>query len=172
MPVFVVGFSTARNDIMEKIMKHNCKMFLTYHDMGDYYKVDNAILNTAPLYIINKNGLFIFTNDENLAQGNANGYGSDAISKKKIKKAMKGGAVYAQANLSKAVEELPREIFSGRENEMIDVIRGKSGIVELTSSKTTNKGMSFNLSYQFEGEYENSGTYILDLINSLYVISK
>jgi hypothetical protein len=172
MPVFVFGFSTDRHDIPEKIMKHLCKNMRQFHNMGEYYIVDNAVMNAAPLYIINKNGLFIYTNDEVLAKLYSDGYGKNAISKKQVKKGMKGGAVYARANLSKAIAELPKEIFNSRENEMIDVFRGKSGTLELSSSKSTKTGTSFNLSYQFEGEYDNSGTYILDLINSMYVISK
>jgi hypothetical protein len=172
MPVFVFGFSTDRHDIPEKIMKHLCKHMNTFHNMGDYYMVDDAVMNASPLYIINKNGLFIYTNDESLAKNNSDGYGKNAISKKQVKKGMKGGAVYLHADLSKAIAELPKEIFNGRENEMIDVFRGKSGSLELSSSKSTKSGTSFNLSYQFEGEYDNSGTYILDLINSMYVISK
>lgn len=172
MPIFVFGFSTARHDIPAKILSHLCRVYDTYHNMGSYYMVDNAILNSAPLYIINKNGLFIYTNDENLAKRNSDGYGSKMITSKQIKKGLKGGAVYAHADLSKAIEELPKEVFNSTENEMIDVLRGKSGSIELTSSKTTKEGTSFNLSYQFEGDFENSGTYILDLINSMYVISK
>ena len=60
MPIFVFGFSTDRHDIPEKIMEHLCKHMNTFHNMGDYYMVDDAILNASPLYIINKNGLFIF----------------------------------------------------------------------------------------------------------------
>lgn len=172
MPIFVYGFSTERHDIPNKILKHLCKNYESYHNMGDYWMIDNAMLNSAPLYIINKNGLFIYTNDENLAKKNSDGYGSEAISKKKVKKGLSGGAVYAHVDLTRAVEDIPKEIFNSRENEMIDVFRGRSGSIELTSSKTTSTGTSFNLSYKFEGEYENSGTYILDLINSLYVISK
>lgn len=172
MPIFVFGFSTERHDIGTKVLNHLCKVYDAYHDMGEYYLVDNAILNSAPLYIINKNGLFIYTNDENLAKNHSDGYGKNTVSKKQIKKGMKGGAVYAHADLSKAIEQLPKEIFNNRENEMIDFLRGKSGSIELTSSKTTVEKTSFNLSYQFEGDYESSGTYILDLINSMYVISK
>lgn len=172
MPIFVFGFSTERHDIPAKILAHLVRVYDNYHNMGDYWMVDDAVLGAAPLYIINKNGLFIYTNDEKLAKEYSDGYGSKAISKKQVKKGRKGGAVYAHADLTKTVEEIPKELFNSRENKMIDVLRGKSGSIELTSTKTTTEGTSFNLSYKFEGDYENSGTYILDLINSLYVISK
>ena len=59
-----------------------------------------------------------------------------------------------------------------RENQLIDVTRGKTGSLEFTSSGTSLNKTSFNLTYNFEGEYDSSGTYILDLINSMYVIAK
>ena len=88
------------------------------------------------------------------------------------KRAKKSGFVYASADLGRAVESLPAELFSDQENEMLDVLRGKSGTIELTSSETSSNKTTFSLVYNFIGEYDESGTYILDLINSLYVISK
>jgi hypothetical protein len=58
------------------------------------------------------------------------------------------------------------EQFTDRNSE------GKTGVMELTSSKTTIKNTTFDITYGFSGQYQNSGKYILDLINSIYVISK
>ncbi|MFN9114228.1 MAG: hypothetical protein ACK5XN_29525, partial [Bacteroidota bacterium] len=58
------------------------------------------------------------------------------------------------------------------QNEIIDAMRGKTGIMELTSSKTTAEKTNFKLVYNFSGQYENSGKYLLDLINSVYVITR
>ena len=63
-------------------------------------------------------------------------------------------------------------MFSEDENEMIDVIRGKSGTMEITTTSTDQNHTDFQLVYTFNGEGEGAGTYILDLINSFYVISK
>lgn len=172
MPVFTIGLTTDRPDLAEKILTHISKMTELCHKEGNYWVYDKAIFNSVPLYMINQNGLFIFTNDENLAKYNAKGYGSNAISKKKMKKAMKGGAVYAYADLSATLENLPKSMFDDRQNEVLDVVRGKTGKVELTSTKTTNDATGYNLVYTFDGQYDNSVVYILDLINSLYVISK
>lgn len=172
IPVFVLGYSTDRSDIPEKIMKRLDRLSNDISNKGDYWEIRNAVLNSAPAYIIIKNDLFIVTNDEDLAKNHADGFGKEAISKKQMKKAMKGGAVYGYADLGKAIENLPREFFDDRENEMLDVIRGKSGHVELTSTGADDNESSFNLVYNFEGSYDNSGTYILDLINSIYVFTR
>lgn len=172
MPVFTIGLTTDRPDLAEKILTHFTKMTDRCHKEGDYWVYERAIFNSVPLYMINQNGLFIFTNDENLAKFNSKGYGSNAISKKKMKNAIKGGAVYAYADLSATLENLPKSMFDERQNEVLDIMRGKTGKVEMTSTKTTNDNTNYKLVYTFEGQYDNSVNYILDLINSLYVISK
>ena len=118
-----------------------------------------------------KNDLFILTNDENLVKNHAEGYGTNALAKKDAKAAKKSGIIYGYADLGLAIESLPRELFSDSENEMIDVVRGKSGKVALTSTNTSDSSTSFNLTYDFDAQGD-SDKYILDLINSMYVISK
>jgi len=172
MPLFAIGFSTDRLDIAERFLKRLSKIEKEMHFEDHYWVVDNAVLDAAPLYIIMQNDLLIFTNDENLAKNHWDGYGADAIEKDLAKKARKSGFMYAFADLGKAIENVPRELFDDEENEMIDVIRGKTGQIQLTSSATSTEQTSFNLVYTFEGDYDSTGTYILDLINSLYVFSK
>lgn len=181
MPIFTYGFSTARPDIPEKILGYMTRIQkgISRYETNpsewikheDYWELTNGLFESVSIYIVNKNGMFIVTNDLNLAKNNSDGFGSEAISKKKMKKAKSGGMIYAYADLNKAIAELPRELFSDRENQMLDVFRGKSGSFEMTSTKSTNKGTSYELTYRFETT-EDTGTYILDLINSFYVISK
>ena len=178
LPIFTWGFTTKRHDIAEKIIRYMGKMASAnryskqqFINHGDYWEVTNGMLESVSMYIINKNGVVVVTNDENLAKNNSNGFGSNALSKSKVKKARKGGAIYGYADMNRAISELPPEIFSDRENELLDVFRGKSGNVELTSTKSQHNESTYEITYTFESQ-EDSGTYILDLINSLYVISK
>tara|TARA_Y100000385_G_scaffold69293_1_gene69410 strand:- start:6761 stop:8623 length:1863 start_codon:yes stop_codon:yes gene_type:complete len=172
MPVFVMGFTTKRGDVPEKVLNRLSKIYSKMTNMEDYWLLEDVLLGAAPMYFIIKNDLFIMTNDMDLATNHPNGYGSEAIGKREAKKARKSGALYGHVDAGKALQNLPRGIFSDYENEMIDVIRGKSGTMEVTSTKSVETSTSFKLAYQFEGEYENSGTYFLDLINSLYVVTK
>lgn len=171
MPIFTVGFSTDRSDIPSRILERVARLTDECHNEGDYWVIDRGVLNSAPLYIIMKNDLFILTNDDNLAKRNVDGFGADALSKKDAKSAKKSGIVYGYADLGLAIESLPREIFSESENEMIDVVRGKSGKIALTSTNTSDSSTSFNLIYDFDAQGD-SDKYILDLINSMYIISK
>lgn len=172
MPIFTLGFSTARADIPEKILKHLSRLTSQFRKVGNYWVVEDAVLNSLPLYIINQNGLFIFTNDEDLAKNHAMGYGSKSLTKRAAKKAKKSGSMYAFMNWGEVLSRLPKDMFSSDQNELLDSMRGKTGIMELTSSKTTRRQTSYDLSYTFEGSYENSGKYLLDLINSAYILSK
>ena len=172
MPIFTLGFTTDRGDIPEKVLKHMSRLSSRFQNMGNYWVYEDAILDAADLYMISKNGLFIFTNDEDLARNHSNGFGSEALSKKEAKKSKKSGFMYGQIDWDKAISDFPRDFFNERENEIIDAMRGKTGVMELTTSKTTRQKTNFDLIYNFEGEYENSGKYLLDMLNSLYVISK
>ncbi len=172
MPVFTLGISTGNNEFVEKILTRVARLNERVTKQGDYWVVENGVLNAAPLYFVLKNDLFIITNNEDLAKNNSGGYGKNSISKSLAKKAKKSGAVYAYMDLGKAIESLPRGLFDDRENAVLDVVRGKRGEVELSSSETTATKTDFHLTYRFDGSIENSGTYILDLINSLYVVSK
>jgi hypothetical protein len=129
-------------------------------------------MNAAPLFFILQNGLFIVTNNADLARNHAKGYGSKAVSKKLAAQAKKSGIVYAHVNTDRAIEDLPKRMFSDYENELLDVLRGKSGELVMTSGKATRVSSNYKLAYNFDGQEESTGTYILDLINSLYIISK
>jgi len=172
MPIFTVGFSTERADIPDKVLKHLSRLTSRFKNMGTYWVYEKAILDAADLYMINTNGLFIFTNDADLAMRHANGYGKEALSKKSAKRAKKSGFMYAHIDWARAIERFPRDFFSDRENEIIDAMRGKTGTMELTSSKTSKEKTNLSLVYNYQGVYDNSGKYLLDLLNSIYVISK
>lgn len=172
MPLFVFGISTDRPDIPEKILRHLSRLTSQCKNYGKYWKFENAILESVPLYMINRNGLFIFTNDEDLALNHPDGYGSNALSGKEAKEMKKSGFIYGRIDWSKAIERLPREMFTSEQNDILDAMREKTGIMELNSSKATSRKTEFEIIYNFSDQYGNSGKYILDLVNSIYVLTK
>lgn len=172
MPVFTLGFTTARGDIPEKVLKHLSRLTSRFQNKGNYWVYEDAILEAAPLYMINQNGLFIFTNDEDLAKNHTEGYGAESLGRKEGKKSRKSGFMYGTVDVAHTIDKFPRDFFDERQNEIIDAMRGKTGRMELMTSETTKEKTTFDLVYHFEGSYENSGTYLLDLLNSIYVMSK
>jgi hypothetical protein len=171
MPIFTIGISIDRDDIPEKIMKHLGRLTSKIKNMGDYWRMDNAILDAAPIYLINKNGLLILTNDEDLAVNHSNGYGKEKLAKINIKKAKNSGFMYGAVDISETLNRFPTDILNPRQNEMIQSLKGKSGKLKLTSSETTKSHTSFNITYAYEGK-ESSAKHLLDLINTIYVVSK
>ncbi|TNE56205.1 MAG: hypothetical protein EP338_01150 [Bacteroidetes bacterium] len=172
MPVFTLGFSTDRGNIPEKVLNHLARITPKFKKMENYWVVEDAIYNSVPLYIINENNLLIFTNDADLALHHHDGYGSSSLKGKKAKAARKSKFMYAYFDWGQALNSLPREIFNQKQNEILDAMRGKTGLIELESSKTSREKTSFHLSYKYQGDYDNSGRYLLDLVNSIYVLSK
>lgn len=172
MPIFTLGFTTDRPDIVEKIFKRLSRATDQIESMKNYWIFHDAVLESAPLYFINRNGLFIISNDESLAVNNYDGFGSNAITGKKAKEIKANGFMYAEVDWGKTIDRLPRDLFSGEQNEIVDAMRGKGGNIKLTSTKTTKQNTRFNAVYSFDGNYANSSKYILDFVNSLYMISK
>jgi hypothetical protein len=171
MPIFTLGISIDRDDIPEKIMRHLGRLTSKIKNMGDYWRMDNAILDAAPVFLINKNGLLILTNDEDLAVNHSNGYGKEKLAKINVKKAKKSGFMYGSVDIAETLNRFPTDILNPRQNEMIQSLKGKSGKLELTSSETTSSHTSFDLKYVYEGQ-ESSAKHLLDLINTIYVVSK
>jgi hypothetical protein len=172
MPLFTVGFSTKRNDIPEKVLKHIARITSECKKVGDVWKINEAIFSSIPLYVINKNDLFILTNDEELALNHSDGYGSDKLGRKQAKESKQSGFVYANIDWSKTIAELPREIFSSQQVKLLDAMSGKTGNLILTSSKTTKTETNYEIKYTFNTEYDDPGEHVLDLVNSLFLLMK
>lgn len=173
MPIFTVGFSTGRADVPEKILTYMSKMTSRFKNKGDYWMIEDAVFNSIPVYVINsKNGLLIVTNDEDLVFKHPSGYGKDALSGKKASNAKKSKFMYAYLNIGDVLGKIPKQLFTNKQNEVLDALRGKEGFVELTTLKTTSDHTNFEINYYFQGMYNNSGKYLLDLINSVFVLAK
>ena len=173
MPIFTFGFTNNNLEFSRKLMYLNAKISEEFKELNNgVWVIENGMMNAAPLYLIFENNLFIYTNNENLALNHSLGYGNNSLSKTMSKKAKKSNFLYGSADLNRAIEGLPKSLFNDKENEFIDVLKGKTGQVQLTSSNITDESALFKLAYNHDGENEDSAKYILDLINSLYVNSK
>jgi len=172
MPLFAFGISTDRPDIPEKILKHISSLTSQLKNEGKYWIFKDAIFESVPLYLINRNGLFIVTNDEDLAKNHADGYGSQAIKGKAARKIKKSGFIYAHVDWAKTIDKLPRELFQSKQLEVLDAVRNKTGVMELRAGKMSKNKTNFELIYMMNEKTGNSAKHILDLINSVYVLSK
>jgi hypothetical protein len=169
MPIFTLGFSTSRADVPELVLKHMSRLSSRIQRFENYWRIDNAILDAAPLYILNTGKLLIFTNDEDLAKSHPKGYGKEALGKKARAVVKHSGFMYGTVDIPKTLDRFPTEVLTPRNAEIVSSLKGKSGQLELTSSDTDEAHTHFKLSYTFIGT-ESTGKHLLDLVNSLYLI--
>ncbi len=171
MPIFTLGFSIDRKDIPELILKHLSKLTSLFEQHEDYWKFNNAILDAAPLFMISRNGLFILTNDEDLAINHIDGYGKDALSKKTARSLKHNGFMNGFIDISGTLNRFPSDLLNQRQSDMVNALKGKSGKLYLKSTKTSKANTNFLLTYSFLGD-DKSGKHMLELINTLYIFSK
>jgi len=174
VPIFTLGFSTSRPDIVEKILTRLSRTTSQIQKENNYWILYEAFAETIPLYLFLENGLFILTNDEYLAKHNTKGYGKNAISGKNIKGLKKNGFMYAQANSQQLIDLInsSEQLSTNFQQQAKNNVYNNSGQITLTSSKTTSKKTDFHATYSFLGTYENSIRYILDFVNHVYILSK
>lgn len=171
IPVFTIGFASERPDLCEMILEDLARLTSRIQKKEGYWIVEEAILDATPVYIICSKKTLIITNNHNLVESNIRGYGSNAISRKEIKKIKKSGVLYAKVDLDESLQKFPIEFLDERQKLVLDRMKGTSGTIELTSGRSGLNSTKYNIEYYFEGD-SSSGKQFLDMINSLYIFSK
>ncbi len=171
MPIFTLGFTTGRPDVPELVLEHLSTITSNFEKKPNYWVYHKAIFDSAPLYILNTNGLFILTNDEDLAKNHPDGYGKAGLSKKTLKTIKNAGSMSGFANLKSVANQFPMEFLLPEQVPLMESLRGKSGTMTLSSGKTTLRNTEISLSYGFE-TLEDSGNHLLDMLNTLYLLTK
>jgi len=175
IPIFTLGFSTERPDIIIKILSRISRATNQIEKKESYWIIRDAIASSMPLYLILQNGLFMFSNDEDLVVHHLKGYGSNAVSGKKAKQIQKNGLMYAELNSQQMVDMIvdPHSSHDSlKHQQILSSLQNNTGKLQITSSKTTDKKTNFHALYSFDGTYTSSSRYILDFVNNLYILSK
>jgi hypothetical protein len=171
MPIFTLGFTTARPDVPELILDHLSNVTSKFEKKGNYWIYKQAIFDAAPVYMINTDGLFIFTNDEDLALNHWEGYGKEGLNSKTLKSIKNSGSLCGYADLKSVANQFPIDFLLPEQQPLMESLRGKSGNMVMRSGKTTVNKTELSLSYSFETN-EDSGKHLLDMLNTLYLITK
>ena len=171
MPIFTLGFTTGRPDVPELILEHLSTITSNFEKTPTYWVYNKAIFDAAPLYMINTDGLFILTNDEDLAKNHPDGYGKAGLSNNTLKTIKKAGSMSGFANLKAVANQFPADFLLPEQVPLMESLRGKSGTMSLRSGKTTLQNTEISLSYGFESS-EDSGKHLLDMLNTLYLLTK
>ncbi len=171
IPVFTLGFASSRPDLFEMILEDLSRLSSRIKRKDGYWIVEDAILDATPVYLVCNKNTFLITNNRSLVESNINGFGSKSLSAKKIQRIKKSGVLYANVDLDEALHKFPIDFLDERQKRVIDRLKGKSGVFELTSGKSQVDFTKYQLSYTFDGD-SSSGEQFLDMINSLYIFSK
>lgn len=171
MPIFTTGFTTDRADIPELILQHMSQIDSEIQKKGDYWICNNAIFNAAPIYMCNRNGLFIVTNDENIVENHIDGFGNEALTKKDFKRMKKGGSVNGSIDLNAIADKLPVDFFPAEQQQLIESLKETRGQLWLSSEPGIALSSKYHVFYSYEGT-ENSGKHLLDLINTVFLFTK
>ena len=171
MPVFTMGFSTERGDIPEMILTQLSQISSKIENKGDYWVLNNAVFNAAPMFMTQRNGLFIVSNDQTFIENNLNGYGEEALTKKSYKRMKKGGSMNGVIDLNAVAEKLPVDFFPNEQQRLIESLKETRGQLALYSEPGQALYSKYHVNYRYEGT-ENSGKHLLDLLNTVFLFTK
>lgn len=171
MPIFTLGFSTRRQDIPEMILEHLSQVTSKFEKKNDYWIYQKAIFDAAPVFLINAKGMFLLTNDQDLAENHREGYGTEALSKRTIANLKKSGTIAGYANLQEVALKFPGDFLEPSQRQLMEFLRNKTGSITIKSGKTTLSSTSLHVNYLFN-DAEKSGKHFLDLLNTLYLLTK
>jgi hypothetical protein len=170
VPNVTVGLKTNKPDFLKRIARLLSKTQPDIIQHEGYYEIQNAVLNTIPAYFAIVGDLVLLSVDENLFTTHANGYAkSEQIKASKLKKSK---LMYINLDLDNALKKLPREVLSERQNEILGSLVDKTGVLEFKTIKTSKKEATFQINYSLNENIENNGKYLLDLVNSLFMLTK
>jgi hypothetical protein len=171
IPVFTIGFASERPDLCQMILEDFSRLTSRIQKMDGYWKVEDAILDATPVYIFCTKKIFMISNDISLIDSNLKGYGNRSISGKRLKKLKKSGFLYANVDIDEAIEKFPLAFLDEKQKRVIERLQNQSGLFELSSSDSELDHTTYTMRYGFEGD-GNFGRQLLDMINSLYILSK
>jgi len=170
IPNLTIGFKTEKPEFLQKIARILSKTRPEIIRHGDYYEYKNAILNSIPLYFAVVDDIVLFSDDENLFTTHLDGYAKSE--RMNMKNAKKSKFTYINIDLDKALSKLPRELLNEKQNEILSTLLNKTGTIELKTTENTRENTKFQINYILNENIENNGKYLLDIINSLYTLTK
>lgn len=171
IPNVTFGIKTNKQDFLNRIARIFAKVEKSIvAKEGGYYEVPEALLNTIPVYFAIVNDIIVISVDENLFTTHLLGYAKSE--RVKNSKAQKSKFTYVKADLDQALAKLPKEVLSESQVQVVNALSNKSGNIELKTIKSNAKSTNFKLNYTLNENIENNGKYLLDLVNSLYILMK
>ncbi|MEO9258657.1 MAG: hypothetical protein ABI207_09760 [Crocinitomicaceae bacterium] len=167
-PVFTFGFATDRPEVLEKIISLVKKTAdLEIEGADGNYVIRKAIIHALDLYLVNRNGVLVVTNDEEYRDNLINGT-VEKLSPEKLAEITAAGNMYAEFDFHRffpildsvdGVKNSDRQLFA-KLSELMGVFKVKTTLVSKNEMK-----VAYN--YTFEQD-KNGLHHILNVINTIY----
>ena len=171
IPVFTIGFASDRTDLCEMVLSDLSRLTSRIEKKEGYWILKDAILETAPLYVVCNPKVLLLSNDLSLVVEHLDGYGKKAISKKEVKQIKKSGVLYANLDLNQSLNEFPSAFLDERQKNVLNNLKKKSGRIVLKSESSELNKTDYSLRYNFESTSSKASQF-LDMINALFILSK
>ena len=171
MPVFTLGFASERTDLCEMVLTDLSRVTSRIEKKEGYWIIKDALLETAPLYVVCNPEVLLISNDPQFIKSHLNGYGKRAISKKQVKKIKKSGVLYAKIDLGESLNKFPQNFLDARQKDVLNNLKNNSGSIEFDSGDSEISHTNYGLRYTFESSSTKASQF-LDMINALYILSK
>ena len=171
MPVFTLGFASERTDLCEMVLTDLSRVTSRIEKKEGYWIIKDALLETAPLYVVCNPEVLLISNDPQFIKSHLNGYGKRAISKNQVKKIKKSGVLYAKLDLGESLNQFPQTFLDARQKDVLKNLKNNSGSIELDSGDSELSHTNYGLRYTFESSSTKASQF-LDMINALYILSK
>jgi hypothetical protein len=171
IPVFTLGFASERTDLCEMVLQDLSRLTSRIEKKEGYWLVKDAILESAPLYIVCNPKVLLISNDEQFIKSHLSGYGKFKLSKKKIRKMKKAGVLYAKLDLGESLNQFPQAFLDSKQKKVLNNLKNNSGSIELSSKDSELSQSLYGLRYSFESASSKANQF-LDMINALYILSK
>ena len=171
IPVFTLGFASERTDLCEMVLQDLSRLTSRIEKKEGYWHVKDAILESAPLYIVCNPKVLLISNDEQFITSHLTGYGKFKLSKKKTKKIKKAGVLYAKMDLGESLNQFPQVFLDSKQKKVLNNLKNNSGSIELSSKDSELSHTLYGLRYSFESTSSKANQF-LDMINTLYILSK
>jgi hypothetical protein len=173
LPTFTYGFASDNPEILEKILhliKLSTREDTLFEGENGVYTAKKAFFNNIDLYVLNKNGVLVMTNDVEYKNNFLSG--KNHLDDTRAKKILEAKYFYADLDLEKVCEQAKTSIhLDPKYLHFVNEMQAIVGKANLNAVSLDDNKMNVALDYSFKND-KNGIHHLLHIINSLYLMDK
>jgi hypothetical protein len=166
IPALTFGMSTSRSYLVTKFMNAMAAQGNgAVTKEGGYYKMKSGPIPGVAFYLMVKDDIILFTNEQDIVRNNPNGYGKNALSGEQAKKASKAKMMYANIDWENLPEELNKVVNNPSDRKLIKALSDKSGKLEMELGEIKKDYYTMRATYTFHGNHTSGAHYLMEVLN-------